>query len=137
MKPEDIAKAGTEHAHQAALFCWAYKKAVTSWPQLKWLYAIPNGGERNPATAARLKAEGVKSGVSDVCLPSAQRGYHGLYIEMKKPGSEGKAAGKESPAQVEFGKFLADEHYMYRCCHDWMTAAQTIAWYMGVDDGTY
>lgn len=137
MQPEDIAKSGTEHAHQAALFCWAYKKTATVWPELKWLYAIPNGGERGAATAARLKAEGVKSGVSDVCLPLARRDYHGLYIEMKKPASEGKAAGKESPAQIEFGAFLRVGGYYYCCCHDWEEAARTIAWWMGVEDGTY
>ena len=131
MTPESIAKAGTEHAHQAALFCWANQKAFNEWPELKWMYAIPNGGERGAATAARLKAEGVKSGVSDVCLPVAKRGYHGLYIEMKKPASEGKAAGKESKEQKEFGEFLTNNGYIYRCCLDWQTAAETISWYMG------
>jgi hypothetical protein len=137
MKPEDIAKAGTEHAHQAALFCWAYAKAYDQWPELKWMYAIPNGGERQAAQAARLKAEGVKSGVSDVCLPVAKRGYHGMYMEMKKPGSDGKAAGKESPQQKEFAQFITDGGYLYRCCYDWETAAKTVAWYMGIEDGTY
>ena len=136
MTPEQIAKSGTEHAHQAALFCWSYKK-VPIWPELKWMYAIPNGGERNAATAARLKAEGVKSGISDVCLPTAKRGYHGFYMEMKKPGSAGKAAGKESANQIEFGAFLKEQNYFYCCCHDWETAARSVAWYMGVDDGTY
>lgn len=137
MSPHDIAKAGTEHAHQAALFCWAGIKARTTWPELKWMYAIPNGGERGAATAARLKAEGVKSGVSDVCLPFARRGFHGMYIEMKKPASEGKAAGKESPAQIEFGNFLKAQGYHYVCCLDWESAARHIACYMGVEDGTY
>lgn len=46
-------------------------------------HAIPNGGGRSRAEAGRLKAEGVKSGVSDlfVALPAAAQ--HGLYIEMK------------------------------------------------------
>ena len=131
MTPEYIAKAGTEHAHQAALFCWAGAKARTVWPGLKWLYAIPNGGERGMATAARLKAEGVKSGVSDVALAIAQRGYHGLYIEMKKPG------GKESKEQKEYGAFLKEQGYFYACCDHWELAAKTISWYMGIEDGTY
>lgn len=131
MTPDSIAKAGTEHAHQAALFCWAGAMARTKWPELKWMYAIPNGGERNAATAARLKAEGVKSGVSDVCLPFSRRDFHGLYIEMKKPG------GKESDKQIEFGAFLVENNYDYACFETWDSAAMYIAWYLGVEDGTY
>ena len=103
MNPADLAKPGTEHAHQVALFCWLASQTANH-PQLKWVYAIPNGGERNPIVASRLKAEGVKSGVSDICLPFSKQGYHGFYIEMKKP------KGKESPSQIEFGKFLAENN---------------------------
>ncbi len=136
MTPEQIAKSGTEHAHQAALFCWAGQK-TDIWPELAWMYAIPNGGMRDRVTAARLKAEGLKSGISDVCLPTAKRGYHGLYLEMKKPGSAGKAAGKESKEQKEFGAFVQSGGYYYACCHDWETAAKLIAWYLGTEDGSY
>lgn len=46
-------------------------------------FAIPNGGGRSKREAGRLKAEGVRAGVSDIfcALPSA--GQHGLWIEMK------------------------------------------------------
>src|ERR1043166_9911283 len=37
--------------------------------RLKWLHAIPNGGERTARTAALLKAEGVRKGGADVFLP--------------------------------------------------------------------
>ena len=46
-------------------------------------YAIPNGGGRSKREAGRLKAEGVRSGVSDVFLSLPAGGAHGLYIEMK------------------------------------------------------
>ena len=137
MTPHDIAKSGTEHGHQAALFAWARAMARTKWPELEWFYAIPNGGERSAATAGRLKAEGVKSGVSDTCLPVQRRSYVGLYIEMKKPASPGKPAGKESSEQKAFGAFVQSQGYFYVCCYDWETAARWIAWYMGVNDGSY
>lgn len=123
MKPEDLAKPNTEHAHQVAVFCWSSQN-VERFPSLKWLYAIPNGGERNIIVAGRLRAEGVKSGVSDICLPAARRGYFGLYVELKKPG------GKESKEQKEFGAFLKTENYLYRCCTDWKQAVETLEWYL-------
>lgn len=52
------------------------------------IYAVPNGSKRNIITATKLKAEGVVKGVPDLCIPVANRFYHGLYIEMKiKPNT--------------------------------------------------
>lgn len=123
MSPEDYAKAGTEHSHQVALFMWSSQN-LDKYPVLKWMYAIPNGGERNIAVAGRLKAEGVKSGVSDVCLPVSRLGWYGLYIEMKKPG------GKESDKQKEFGAFLNEQGYYYLCCDHWEMARDVLVWYL-------
>ena len=52
------------------------------------LTAVPNGGQRHKAVAAKLKAEGVKAGVPDILVfewaPRAHAGmYCGLAIEMK------------------------------------------------------
>lgn len=124
MNPSDLAKPNTEHAHQVALFCWIASQC-NIYPCLKWAFAIPNGGNRDPVTAARLKAEGVKSGVSDICLPFARMGYHGFYIEMKKP------KGKETENQVEFGKYLSSEGYLYACFDHWEKARDAIKWYLG------
>ena len=49
----------TEHRIQAGLFKWA-KLASAHHPELTLLFAIPNGGARDPITGAMLKAEGVK-----------------------------------------------------------------------------
>jgi hypothetical protein len=49
----------------------------------KLIYSIPNGGQRNKIVAAKLKAEGVMSGVPDIHIPVPNRFYHGMYIEMK------------------------------------------------------
>ncbi len=72
----------TEHAEQCVVIEWATYN-TTRWPQLRTLYAIPNGGKRERSVAAKLQAEGVKPGVSDLCLPVSRNGKHGLYIEMK------------------------------------------------------
>lgn len=43
------------------------------------IFAIPNGGARGIATAARLKVEGVSAGVPDLYVPAWR-----LWIEMKQ-----------------------------------------------------
>lgn len=74
-----------DQEHQLQVSC-------VKWFRLQYrgkiIYAIPNGGQRNKIVAAKLKAEGVASGVPDLHIPIANRFYHGLYIEMKvKPNS--------------------------------------------------
>jgi hypothetical protein len=49
------------------------------------LFAIPNGGARHKAIAGKLRAEGVRAGVPDICLPVPRGEYHGLFIELKRP----------------------------------------------------
>lgn len=129
MNPADYAKADTEHAHQVALFMWMSQQLPTC-PELAWAFAIPNGGLRSKATAARLKAEGVKSGPSDILLPVARRGYSGFFIEMKKPKSTKGAAGKESKEQKDFGAFVHSQGYLYSCFDHWEKARDAIIWYM-------
>ena len=65
-----------ESQEQQALFSWAeYAKGLH--PELGLLYHIPNGGKRDKLEAARLKLEGVKAGVPDLCLPVARGGAQG------------------------------------------------------------
>jgi hypothetical protein len=132
MKPEQIAKAGTEHAHQAALFCWAAQNRE-QYPQLEWMFAVPNGGERQVAVAARLKAEGVRAGVADIFLPTARHGHHGLFIEMKKPADKDKkvAAGRQSDKQVEFENHVTAQGFLYTVCFTWEEARDVIMEYLG------
>ena len=49
------------------------------------LYAIGNGRYRTKAEAGKLKAEGLKAGMPDLCLPVANRyrGENALFLEMK------------------------------------------------------
>ena len=72
----------SEATEQERLISWAGWQHNT-YPELKLLYHVPNGGSRNTLEAANLKRQGVKAGVPDLCLPVARQGHHGLYIEMK------------------------------------------------------
>jgi hypothetical protein len=53
------------------------------------MYAIPNGTKlygtlrERAIQAAKLKAEGMKPGVPDLCLPVSRGPYGALYIEHK------------------------------------------------------
>lgn len=72
-----------EHQLQVSCIKWFHTKF-----QNCLIYAIPNGGQRNKIVAAKLKSEGVTSGVPDLHIPISNRFYHGLYIEMKvKPNT--------------------------------------------------
>ena len=72
-----------EHEEQKALFRWATMMS-TRHVALLLMYAIPNGGHRDIRVARKLKAEGVKRGVPDICLPVPRGRYGALYIELKR-----------------------------------------------------
>ena len=72
-----------EDQEQAVVIAWAAAHEG-KWPELEFLYHVPNGGSRDKATGAMLKRTGVKAGVLDLNLPVARGGFHGLWIEMKK-----------------------------------------------------
>jgi hypothetical protein len=95
-------------------------------PELVWLFAIPNGGDRNIAVAANLKAEGVKSGVADLLLPVARYGYHGFFIEMKN------STGRQSSQQITFQEFVSRQGYLYGCFNNWRPAFHALCWYLDI-----
>ena len=86
----------TEHEEQ---------REVVRWFRQTWqgvlIHAIPNGGARSKATAGRLKAEGVVSGVPDLFVPAWR-----LWIEMKRT-----RGGSLSPEQKEIIKQLENVGY--------------------------
>jgi len=148
MNPDQLSVKGTESGEQKAVMAWAavamnygFDAANGDWtklnelpkvpvPQLRWLHAIPNGGARDPVTAARLKAEGVKAGVPDLFLPIAKwlspsYAFHGLYIEMKKGVS-----GRQSKEQIDFEAHCMTASYRYVVCRNWREAADALKDYL-------
>lgn len=114
----------TESVEQQRLFQWAALQAA-SRPELEMLYHIPNGGARSKATAGRLKAEGVRAGVPDLCLPVPRAQYHGLYIELKR-----QHGGQTSPSQKDWLRRLSAQGYDTAVCHGWEDAASMIMAYL-------
>lgn len=117
----------TEQDEQISLFQWRDIQAVRS-PELALLFAIPNGGLRNPVVARKLKAEGVKAGVSDVMLPIARKDYHGLFIEMKR-----RDGGKESREQRDFREAVIAQGYKAVVCKGWEEARKVLEDYLNGD----
>lgn len=74
----------TEAQEQEALFSWAAYNRV-KYPALELMYHIPNEGKRSGLNGFRLKAQGLKPGVPDICLPVPSGRFTALYIELKRP----------------------------------------------------
>jgi hypothetical protein len=138
MTPETLARSGTEAAHQTALFAWAALQAKR-FPELRWLHHIPNGGSRGDDARSRairgsqLKAQGVRVGVADVCLPVRRGGWSGLYIEMKKPSEKPKREGSKggvSDEQAAFGTFVKSQGFGWIVCYSWEEAAEILTKYL-------
>lgn len=116
----------TEHQEQAAVIQWA-ALLLNKCPLLAMLYAIPNAAKRSMALAAMMKAEGMKSGVPDLCLPVSQNDFHGLYIEMKR-----KKGGVVSKEQSWWKDNLIEQGYRAVICKGADEAIAEIKNYMGI-----
>ncbi len=114
----------TENQEQAAIFEWA-ALMERKYPELRLLFAVPNGGYRPPKTAAILKATGVKSGVPDICLPVPRGEHHGLYIELKR-----RKGGALSANQRIWLNALTEQGHMAVCCKGADEAIRTIERYL-------
>ena len=113
----------SEHDAQAALIQWARYSEVR-YPELRLLFAVPNGGPRSRRAGAMLKAEGLRAGVPDLCLPVARRGYHGLFVELKV------GRNKPSDRQREMLDALHEQGYSAVVCYGWEEARDTITEYL-------
>lgn len=114
----------TEHQVQSALInWWAIRCKFYRLPEFA-LFATPNGGNRNAATGAMLKREGVRRGIPDLMLSVPNKHYHGLFIEMKV------GSNKPSKEQREVMQHLINKGYATAVCYDWKVAADLIDEYL-------
>ena len=121
----------TEHASQCAVIEW------WGWNCKRWklppyaLFAVPNGGARHIAVAAKLKAEGVRAGVPDLLLAVTVGNEPfriecpGLFIEMKKKPN------KPSKEQVAVIDYLRGGGYDVCVCYSADEAITAIEAYLG------
>lgn len=103
----------TEHNLQTACVRWFRY----THPELALnLFAVPNGGRRDRATGAMLKAEGATAGVADLLLltPSWDGKSHALAIEMKT--TERGSAQRET--QKKWQQAIEATGNRYEVCRD-------------------
>ena len=111
----------SEHDEQYKLFSWTRYR-----PELRWMFAIPNGGYRTKATAGKMAAEGLKAGIADVFVPIPSKDYHGLFIEMKF------GRNKLTELQQEFFEYATQQGYCCKVAYGAEQAIEIIDEYLGL-----
>jgi hypothetical protein len=96
-----IEKIPSEDREQMLLVQWFRR----TYPGVR-IFAIPNGGHRHPAVAAKLKATGASAGVPDLFIPAWK-----LWIEMKRV-----KGGTVSAEQKDWIKYLEEVGYCVKVC---------------------
>lgn len=101
----------TEHQIQSAFFDYVEIKRNSDW---RWwnVFSVPNGAHMSKATAGKMKAEGMTSGVADVLCLYPAHGHCGLCLEFKR--------GKETQSdnQKRFENYVHTAGYMYQVVRD-------------------
>ena len=111
-----------EHRLQCACVRWFHYE----YPHLRYaLFAVPNGGRRDKTTGAKLKAEGVLAGVSDLVLLKQNKRYGALLIEMKTPD------GHQSAEQKDFEAYCQANDYCYALCRSYEDFQRIVKQYLG------
>lgn len=118
-----------ESKEQETVFAWSNVMELIE-PRLELLHHVPNGGFRQKGTAARMKSEGVKAGVPDLCLPVPAHGFHGLYIEMKKRDHSNGL----SRMQRHWIEMLRDQGFKAEVAYGCDEAIRIICEYLGIED---
>ncbi len=101
-----------------------------------YIFAVPNGGHRDPRTAAIMQSEGVRSGVADlvIMLPGGRT----EFIEVKAPATyktssktgkrvQAQPAGTLSRTQRDFQTVcdtLGHRYHVVYCLDDFMKLSE-------------
>lgn len=116
-----------EKHEQEALFSWR-NVMQTKIPELKWLFAIPNGLWLPDAYARTALKQGLTAGVCDLALLLPRGGYHGLLIEMKRRDA---TPCKITEKQKAFLSHHANLGYRAEMVKGWEMGKNLILEYLG------
>jgi len=152
MSPWSLAKGGSEHGEQAALFQYLSIAAQhgfvaaddedsyrvrghlqdahghrSGFPELAWVFAIPNGGSRG-----KTKDEAMRVGAM-LKAEGVKKGVSDIFVPIPRHGRCGlfiemkrEDGGVLSKEQRDFGSAMQSAGYGFVCCHGWLEAANII-----------
>ncbi len=99
-----LKKIATEFQECKAFVQWAdYQPSIG-----QYLFHIPNEGERNEWERKKQHDQGLRSGIPDYMLAIPASGYHGLFLEMKRSGTQNH---KRRDSQTEWIRKLNERGY--------------------------
>lgn len=157
MSPWSLAKGGSEHGEQAALFQYLSVAALHGFkaaddedcykvrgyledaygshpgiPELVWVFAIPNGGSRG-----KTKDEAMRVGAM-LKAEGVKAGVSDIFVPIPRHGRCGlfiemkrEDGGTLSDKQREFGSAMQAAGYGFVCCHGWLEAVKIIKQWLG------
>ena len=113
-----------EWRQQASIFLWA-DSMLYKHPELWLLNGSLNGVRLSIGQAVKAKRCGEKRGYPDIFLPVSRKGFHGLYIELKK-----KRGGVVSKEQAEWLDRLSTQGFFAIVCRGYDSAVKAIENYL-------
>ncbi len=96
-----MARKRVEHNEQSRLVA----RVRAFYPDVL-IAAIPNGGSRTALERVSMHAEGVLSGMPDLCVLEPSNGFCGLFIEMKTQTGVVAAAQRDIARRLNRGGYL-------------------------------
>lgn len=118
----------SETSEQIDTFCWASRTQYQCEPIGHYMFAIPNEGKRTKRMGARLKAQGLRSGIPDFMLAIPVDEWHGLFVEMKVGDND------LSDNQVKWRKRLLSRGYKVVVAYSCQEAKEEIKKYLRIED---
>ena len=94
----------TEDAEQETVIEYCVLKGIE-------VVHIPNESKRSPAYGAKMKRMGLRKGFPDLSFPTPRKGYHGLYIELKRDKT-----CKPTAEQLQWINYLNSQGYRATVC---------------------
>lgn len=120
-----------EHELQKSIIDWA-RLNIPRYKELEWLHSIPNGAQYGSdrrlaiIQARKMRDEGLLPGVPDLFLPAARRGFHGFWIELKRPG----ALNEVRDGQREYMAYAESAGYLCQVHDSFEGAVEALEWYL-------
>lgn len=108
----------SQEQEQLITYCRTYKHLFLTYSAQNGIKISDN---RKFGIIAKMKKEGMLTGLPDVCIPYARKGFHGLYIEMKR-----QKGGVLSVDQKIVGQLLKDQGYKVEVCKGFAEAKKIV-----------